>query len=87
MLVSQNGCGVKVGQLRNAGRKIAYTSHRPDRRVWRRVSRSEGSGGQQLLGPGSQALLVAGVCGQSLVGWVLSCARPYHLSGLALVSS
>ena len=39
------------------------------------------------LGSGTQAQLVAGVCGQSLVGWVLSCARPYHLSGLALVSS
>ena len=47
----------------------------------------EGKVASSVLGPGTQALLAAGVCGQSLAGRVLSCALPYHLSGLALVWS
>ena len=49
-----------------------------------RVGRGEGSG-QQCDGPGVASPTGGLGCGQSATGWVLTCARPFRLSGLALV--
>ena len=45
----------------------------------------DGRVASSVLGPGTQVLLVAGECGQSLVVRVQSCAPPFLLSGVALL--
>ena len=86
VLVSQNGCGVEGGSSQwNVSTKMPIRATALTGAGGRRCVGVEGKVASSVLGPGTQALLVAGVCGQSLAGRVLSCAHPYHLSGLALV--